>query len=99
MSRPLTERDWEVLETLVYMRYESSSKQHYEHGTAPLDFGGGNRSHHSKTAMKLTKLGLVEAKKRGKDWGDLTTRDARGSNVYRATEAGRQAVLNRKVGR
>lgn len=96
MSRPLTERDWEVLETLVWMRYEATEKRYYEGGTAPLDFGGSNGSHHGKTALKLTKLGFVEAKKRGKDWGDLTTRDARGSNVYRATDAGRKAVLDRR---
>jgi hypothetical protein len=92
--KPLTDRDWEVLETLVYMRYESGAKQFHEGGSAPLDFGGSNGSHHGKTALKLTKHGYVEAKKRGAaNWGDLKTRGARGSNVYRATPAGREAIL------
>jgi hypothetical protein len=95
--KPLTDRDWEVLETLVYMRYESRAKQHYEGGSAPLDFGGSNGSHHGKTALKLAKRGLVEAKKRGAaNWGDLKTRDARGSNIYRATPAGRDAIIARR---
>jgi hypothetical protein len=94
--KPLTDRDWEVLETLVYMRYESGSKQFYEGGSAPLEFGGSNGSHHGRTALKLTERGYVEARKRGKEWGDLTTRDARGSNVYRATPAGRDAILKHR---
>lgn len=95
--RPLTERDWEVLESLVYMRFESGAKAYHEHGSAPLEFGGSNGSHHGATALKLAKRGLVEAKKRGAaNWGDLKTRDARGSNIYRATEAGREAVIERK---
>jgi hypothetical protein len=91
--KPLTERDIEVLETLVYMRYESGSKRFYEHGTAPLDFGGSNGSHHGKTATKLVAHGFVEQKQRGHDWGDVLTNNARGSKLYRATDAGRTAIL------
>lgn len=91
--KPLTDRDWEVLETLVYMRFESTSKRYYENGTAPLDFGGSNGSHHGKTATKLVKHGFVEQKQRGHDWGDVFTGNSRGSKLYRATEAGRDAIL------
>jgi hypothetical protein len=99
MARPLTERDWEVLETLVYMRFESSAKEHYAHGSAPLDFGGSNGSHHGPTATKLVKYGYVEHRKRGYDWGEAPGpgRGYRGSKLYRATEAGRDAVLARRA--
>lgn len=97
MTKPLTERDWEVLETLHYMRYESSMREHYEHGTAPLDFGGSNGSHHGATATKLAKLGLVEHRKRGYEWGQAPTR-YRGSKLYRISEAGRKLVEDRRRG-
>lgn len=90
--RPLTERDLETLAELVYARYESTMKHYYEGGSAPLDFGGSNGSHHGKTATKLVKHGFVEHRKRGHEWGDVRTTGARGSKVYRATEAGRDAI-------
>ena len=91
--KPLTERDLEVLAELVYMRYESSNKRFYEAGTAPLDFGGSNGSHHGKTATKLAEHGLVEHRFRGLDWGQKgRPGGARGSKLYRATPAGREAI-------
>lgn len=93
--RALTDREWDVLEELVYMRYESSSKHIYEYGTAPLNFGGSNGSHHGRTATNLVRLGLVEHRKRGRLWGEAPTR-YRGSKLYRATPAGREAVLKRR---
>lgn len=91
--KPLTERDLEVLDELVYMRWESSSKRFYEGGTAPLDFGGSNGSHHGKTATKLCKHGFVEQRFRGLDWGQKgRPGGARGSKLYRATPAGWEAI-------
>lgn len=92
--KPLTERDLEVLAELVYMRYESSSRKFYEGGTAPLDFGGFNGSHHGKTATKLVKHGFAEQRYRGLDWGQKgrTNSMERGSKLYRATPAGREAI-------
>jgi hypothetical protein len=96
--KPLTERDWEVLETLVYMRFESTSKRFYENGTAPLDFGGSNGSHHGKTASKLVDHGYVEHRRRGMaEWCQENRSFGRGGNrgskLYRATDAGRDAIL------
>jgi len=92
----VTERDMETLNELVGCQESALKRMDRDYalsiGFAPLEFGGSNGSHHGKTALKLAKLGLVDAKKRGKEWGDLTTRDARGSNVYRPTPAGVEAV-------
>lgn len=94
--RPLTERDMEVLNELVGCQDAAVQRMERNYamsiGFAPLEFGGSNGSHHGKTALKLVGHGFVEAKKRGNEWGDLTTRDARGSNVYRPTPAGREAT-------
>jgi hypothetical protein len=95
--KPPTERDMEVLNELVGCQEMAVKRMERNYalsiGFAPLEFGGSNGSHHGKTALKLVAHGLVEARKRGKEWGDLTTRDARGSNVYRPTPAGVEAVL------
>jgi hypothetical protein len=96
--RPLTERDLEVLETLVYMRYESGARDLYEGDTAPLDFGGSNRSHHGKTASKLVDHGFVEHRRLGmSEWHQENRHFGRGGNrgskVYRATETGREAIM------
>jgi hypothetical protein len=92
MLLPLTERDLELLNELVGMRFESRTKDYYEGGVAPIDFGGSNGSHHGKTATKLAAHGFVDQRMRGHPWGDLRTTGARGSKVYRASEAGRDAI-------
>lgn len=94
--RPLTERDLETLNELWGCTEALLRRMDRDYaltvGFAPIEFGGGSNSHHGKTATKLVKHGFVEHKMRGKDWGDVTTRDARGSKVYRASVAGRQAI-------
>jgi hypothetical protein len=92
--RPLTERDLETLDDLI-SGYDQSLKYADEterYGIAPLDFGGSNGSHHSSTATKLAKHGLVDQRKRGAPWGDNRSTGYRGSKVYRPTEAGRNAL-------
>lgn len=89
MSKGLTERDMETLNELV-AAYDSLLS-HGLDGAAPIDIGGSDCSHHSKTLRKLTDYGLVETRKRGFAWGDQAARRFRGSNVYRPTEAGREA--------
>jgi hypothetical protein len=95
--RPLNERDLEMLNELVACQESALERMRADYalniGFAPIEFGGRNGSHHARTALKLVRHGLVEARKRGKEWGDTTTRDARGSNVYRPTPAGVEAVL------
>lgn len=88
--KPLTDRDLEMLGEMVYSFFESTGPSRGQ-GMSPMEFGGSNGSHHGKTATKLVKHGFVEHCMRGHDWGDVTTRDARGSKVYRPTEAGRDA--------
>ena len=95
--KPLTERDLDVLADLVYSRFESSMKHYYENGVAPIDFGGRNGSHHGKTASKLVDHGFVEHRRRGMaEWCQENRHFGRGGNrgskVYRATEAGRDAI-------
>lgn len=96
--RPLTERDLETLnelwgctESLIRRPMEKSYAMSV--GFAPIEFGGSNGSHHGKTATKLVAHGFVEHKMRGAaEWGIVTTRDARGSKIYRATPAGVAAL-------
>lgn len=101
--KPPTERDMDVLNELVACQESAVQRMDRDYamsiGFAPLEFGGRGNSHHGKTALKLVKHGLVDAKKRGKEWGDTTTRDARGSNVYRPTPAGVEAVLKWRRGK
>lgn len=88
----LTGRDLEVLNELVYACDESEGGRHREGGIAPIDIGGGSRSDHSYRLTKMARLGYVEHRMRGHEWGDVTTRDARGSKVYRPTDKGRETV-------
>jgi hypothetical protein len=85
----ISERDLATLRDLVFA-YDSNKKFGFE-GVAPLDFGGSNGSHHGATATKLVRLGLVEHKKRGWEWGQAPTA-IRGSKLYRPTTAGRTAA-------
>lgn len=90
--RPPTDRDMETLGDLI-----SGCDSHDKifnmtgAGLAPLDFGGGNGSHHGATATKLVRYGYVEHKKRGYEWGQAPRRGYRGSKLYRPTGAGRLA--------
>lgn len=92
--RPPTERDMETLNELVFA-YDQFTRDG-PGGVAPIEFGGQNGSHHSATAAKLVRLGLVETRKRGYPWGKELARWYRGSNVYRPTEAGRAALAKWK---
>jgi hypothetical protein len=87
--KPLTDRDMETLGELI-AGYDNLAKFGRD-GVAPLDFGGGNGSHHGATATKLAKRGLADHRQRGAPWGDTRTTGARGSKVYKPTEAGRKA--------
>lgn len=106
MSAPLTERDLEVLEALVHVcdahlpnnvfGYQSPCPQTTRgDGASPLDCGGSNGSDHSYRLTKLARLGYAEHRQRGKPWGDVATRDARRSKVYRPTDQGREAIKAR----
>jgi hypothetical protein len=91
---PLTDRDMETLGALIYCDDARKARGwNTDHGSAPIDFGGSNGSHHGATATKLVGRGLAEHKKRGLPWGEIKGRWQweRGSKVYRATEAGRAA--------
>lgn len=87
----LTERDHEILAELVYSCDESCGGRFRESGVAPIEIGGSNGSDHSYRLTKMAKLGYAEHRMRGHPWGDVTTRDARGSKVYRPTDKGRDA--------
>lgn len=65
-----------------------------ENGVAPMWFGGSNGSHHGATAAALCKTDppLVERKFRGGTWGGKAVFAARGSCVYRLTEAGKRVA-------
>lgn len=98
-KQPLTKRDMETLGELIACQNswrklcerEGKGENGDQRGFAPLDFGGGNGSHHGATATKLVARGLVEHKKRGYEWGQAPSRRYRGSKVYRPTSAGREA--------
>jgi hypothetical protein len=91
--KDLTERDLEVLRELVYACDESEGGRNREWGVAPLALGGTGHSGHSYRLTKLARLGYAEHRQRGKDWGDVTTNDARGSKRYRPTDKGRNAAM------
>lgn len=63
-------------------------------GISPMWFGGSNGSHHSSTAAGLCKTTpqLVERRFRGGEWGGKRHWAARGSCVYRLTDAGEEAT-------
>jgi len=59
----------------------------------PIDLGGRDCSHHSRTLLKLTKQGLVERSKNyGHSWQskDTVRQAGRGACVYRITEEGKR---------
>jgi hypothetical protein len=66
----ITDRDLETLGEL-----EAASRSHAEHGfrrgwCRPMDCGGSNGSHHSKTLAKLVRLGwAISSREPGKSVG------------------------------
>jgi len=96
---PLTERDWDVLETLRFTNDEATCPRKW---ATPLDLGAGNGSHHSQTLAKLVRRGLVEGFQRaGTIRGVTTARGvgmSRGSKCYRITDAGREACKEWRAG-
>lgn len=106
MTGSLTERDLELLEALVYVCDAHLPNNVFGHqspcpqmtrgdGASPLDCGGSNGSDHSYRLTKLARLGYAEHRQRGKPWGDVATRDARGSKVYRPTDKGRKTIADK----
>uniref|UniRef100_A0AB74UNF8 Transcriptional regulator n=1 Tax=Caulobacter phage BL57 TaxID=3348355 RepID=A0AB74UNF8_9VIRU len=83
--RPLTDRDWEVLGSLVPTFRDEPIRWH-----TPLDLGGSNGSHHSATLAKLEKRGFVEAQQR-------MAHMVRGSKQYRITPEGLGAYNDRRT--
>lgn len=79
--RPLTERDRDVLAGLAAAKLVAPA---WKGWLTPMFFGGGDATHHSATAARLCRRGLVERKQRG---GWIGT-----SYFYRITAAGRKAL-------
>lgn len=79
MNKPLTERDLEVLHSLM----SSDGKLYWYR---PMDLGAGSRTHHSATLAKLEGRGLVASKQRG-----TLAFNSRGSKVYQITPKGMEA--------
>lgn len=88
----LTERDLEVLCELVSVCDDCNGGRDRESGVAPIQLGGTGHSNHSYRLTKLALRGYAEHRMRGHEWGDVSTRDARGSKVYRPTDKGREAA-------
>ncbi len=65
----------------------------------PMDFGGGNGSHHAVTAKRMAhpSKGWVEWRYRGHEVGKPLRNAERGSCLYRITEKGRQALANHNL--
>ena len=80
----LDENALEILRTLAYLHGRPESGNRGIGWASPMYFGGTDGSHHSVTAARLTKMGLVERDKLGIG--------ARGSYRYRITEAGLAAL-------
>lgn len=80
-AHPLTDRQREVLLSL-----------HDDEWLRPLDIGGSDRSHHSRTCAQLVRKGLAE-EQRG---GDSPRGTARHGFRYRRTAAGRAVVYGRR---
>jgi DNA-binding MarR family transcriptional regulator len=78
MTKPLTERDYEVLREL--RAYERSPYRN-SRGAHPMDVGGYNGSHHSGTLNKLVRHGLVSR-------SYPPRAGHRGSQRYKLTEKG-----------
>lgn len=79
----LNERQLEVLRELEHANHGSKYTLLW---ARPLDVGGSNDSHHSKTLAALVKKGLVKRQQRS------ALNGSRGSWQYRITDAGRQVV-------
>lgn len=77
----LTSRQLEVLRTLAACQLRWAR---------PMDVGGRDDSHHSKTLKALARRGLVIRRRRNTLMNMLRSR--RGSYVYRIAENGRAAI-------
>jgi hypothetical protein len=83
--KPLTDRDMETLGELIAATDSFIKLGNYRGGwVMPMDFGGGDGSHHSATAHKLWRRGLCLMKKYG-------GKHEKGSCRYKANAAGRRA--------
>lgn len=63
MSEKLSEREREVLGGLEYEARQFALGHRTRDYSRPMDVGGSNSSHHSKTLTKLSERGLVEKKR------------------------------------
>jgi hypothetical protein len=93
----LTELDYDILRDLA-----SARRQNQNGGwMIPLDLGGGNGSPHSYRLRRMVKAGWVETRQRFS--GDAADIDpppgARGSRIYRLTEAGQAELATRVAAR
>lgn len=95
-SIKLTEQQIDVLESLSRLDGKMASKnltaeifppEVRGYWAAPMDFGGRNGSHHSATATRLAKMGLVDRYKGGKV--NYFQSRYKGSCGYRINDAGR----------
>jgi len=82
----MRDTDLELLKSLI--RREASGHA----WSRPMDLGASNRSNHSARLKRLADLGLVSRERRNSICNVLMN-SARGSYVYRITEAGRLATL------
>jgi len=89
----LNAKDYETLDDLAY----STSGKHAGHWAAPIEFGGGNGSHHSASLFKLVRHGFAMTRQRGSQKmqtaADVVPRPrlfkrAKGSRLYQVTENG-----------
>lgn len=95
MTRPLTERDYDVLECLEGFNQQLDGNGDPE-GARPMDIGASDASHHCSTLKKLEGRGLVQSRTK---WTNLERRTG-GPRLYWVTDAGRTAVeAFRKAGR
>lgn len=92
--KALKDRDFETLAEIEQANISHSTIGHRRGWAKPMDFGGSNGSHHSATATKLARHGLVEVESpsvkhagRSKYW--------RAGKLYRITAAGVAALRKR----
>lgn len=99
----LTEQQIDVLESLDRLDGRPASKDLTNemfapevrgYWAAPIDFGGTNGSHHSATATRLAKMGLVDRYKGGKV--NYFQSRYKGSCGYRINDAGRAWLAQSK---
>lgn len=87
-TRPLTPRDYDVLECLEAFHRNMEDIGSPEAGARPMDVGAWDASHHSATLKKLERRGLVRSLTK---WSGLTKRSG-SPRKYWLEDAGRVAV-------